>query len=177
MFCLPTWWISCSRPEGHTTWSGCNPPLSKLTLPTYCNPNMLGQDMSGITALDTNNIFTIGFMAKIKVSFAFGTCLKPHNTPPHRVRIELEDSTDTVFITKIVFNMIKASISNQNLTLIRHYQSASRNYSYTPTDSRTFSVCRAPFPNKSRRRFHSPQVDRSNDRHLQLPPEGCMSLR
>jgi hypothetical protein len=71
------------KTEGHTTWSGCKPLLSKLTLPTYRNPNVLGQDMSGITALETNNIFTIGFMAKIKVSFTFGTCLKQHSTPPH----------------------------------------------------------------------------------------------
>jgi hypothetical protein len=39
---------------------------------------------SGILGLvQTNNIFTIGFVPKIKVSCTFGTCLKPHNTLPH----------------------------------------------------------------------------------------------
>jgi hypothetical protein len=39
--------------------------------------------MLGIAALDTNNVFAIDLMPKIKVSFTLGTCLEPHNTPPH----------------------------------------------------------------------------------------------
>jgi hypothetical protein len=70
------------KAEGYITWSGCQPPLSQLTVPECCNPNVLLWDMSGITALETDNIFTVGFMAKIKVSFTSGTCLKPHSTPP-----------------------------------------------------------------------------------------------
>jgi hypothetical protein len=39
-------------------------------------------DVSNITTLETNNIFTINLMPEIKVSFTFGTCLKPHGIPP-----------------------------------------------------------------------------------------------
>jgi hypothetical protein len=48
-----------------------------------CNLNAFRQDMFNIAALKTNNIFTINLMPEIKVSFTFGTCLKPHGIPPH----------------------------------------------------------------------------------------------
>jgi hypothetical protein len=47
----------------------------------YRNPHVFGRGMFDITALETNNIFTINLMPEIKVSFTFGTCLKPHNAP------------------------------------------------------------------------------------------------
>jgi hypothetical protein len=48
-----------------------------------CNLNAFRKDMFDITALKTNDILTINLMPEIKVSSTFGTCLKPHGTPPH----------------------------------------------------------------------------------------------